>query len=365
MLPTLCVSLHAQVPRLLGKLPAALKIERAAVSAALNRTTVHSVLPLLKTIPADAPIPAEHPVPPSIRSTVFTVQSTPQSKHKGSAFAVNIDGHVWGVTARHVMDDIGHTPFMTFPGPDGKDVILPAVPSKEGSAAGADVALFEIPPQALEYLVPLELAEDLPGVYSTLSSFGFAHGNFLAQPVRKVLFASDYRILTEYVSFNSQGNGYCGSPLLLDGKVAGVHIGSLSAQKHSSASWFANTLGTFNAPVHDLSIAVPAHWLRQLAQQAQGNAAQGTALVFNGLEISRLLPGEHIRFIMQLRDGKRLWELPLYPFMDYSHLENFFDVRPGDVFRMEVSKTNPNLPGRRTVWYEWDMQGNIKETIRK
>jgi len=201
----------AQVPAVLKNLPrVSAQIDRAAVAAALRPQPLRAVMPLLKTGHSPMlPLPA--PVPATIRSSVFTVQATPESHHKGSAFAVNIDGRVWGVTARHVMDDINHTPYMTFPGENGVPVTLEAKPSKEGSVAGADLALFEIPPQALPYLRPLELEDELPAAHSVLSSSGFARGNFLSQPAREVLFASRHRILTKYVQSNAPMNGYCGA----------------------------------------------------------------------------------------------------------------------------------------------------------
>lgn len=358
----------AQVPAVLKSLPrVSTQIDRAAVAAALRPQPLRAVMPLLNTGHSPMlPLPA--PVPATIRSSVFTVQATPESHHKGSAFAVNIDGRVWGVTARHVMDDINHTPYMTFPGENGVPVTLEAKPSKEGSVAGADLALFEIPPQALPYLRPLELEDELPAAHSVLSSSGFARGNFLSQPAREVLFASRHRILTKYVQSNAPMNGYCGAPLLQNGKVAGVHIGSLLADKAQSADWFSGTLSQFNAKAHDLSIAVPAFWLRALARQASGaySPQEGIPLVFNGLQIMRLQPTDTIGFIMQLRNGRVVKTLPRYPFMDFAHLETFFDVHPGDSFRLEIQSGSRIYPARRTYWYEWTAgENNITQTIRK
>lgn len=365
-----CAPAYAQVPALkhLSVLDLSNQIARQTERVLLAPGQLRDLSrfsPLLKKYAAPLNVSAKPYIPPSIRRSVFTVQATADSKHKGSAFAVNIDGRVWGVTARHVMDDIGHTPYITVPDQNGNPITLLATPSKQGSAAGADVALFEIPPQALEFLRPLELADELPPIYGVLSSSGFARGHFLSQPEREVLFASRYRILTKYVSFHSQGNGYCGSPLLFNGKVAGVHVGSLLADKHGTAAWFPLTLGKFNTPVHDVSVAVPAGWLRTLARQAAGETAPGAALLFNGLEIGRMLPSDHINFIMQLREGRVLKTIPRYPFMDYEHLENFFDAADGDIFRMEINQTGPAGIGRRTVWYEWDNAGRITKTIKK
>lgn len=362
------LSASAQVPAVVKNLTrVSAQIDRAVVTAALHQQPLRAVMPLLKT--GNAPMrPLTGPIPPTIRSSVFTVQATPESKHKGSAFAVNIDGHVWGVTARHVMDDINHTPYMTFTDENGVPVTLEAKPSKEGSAAGVDLALFEIPPQALPYLQPLELEDELPSAHSVLSSSGFARGNFLSQPVREVLFASQYRILTKYVQTNVPMNGYCGSPLLQNGKVAGVHIGSLLAGQSKSADWFSGTLGQFNAQTHDLNIAVPAFWLRTLARQASGayTPQEDIALVFNGLQIMRLHPTDAIGFIMQLRDGRVIKKLPRYPFMDFAHLETFFDVQQGDLFRLEIQSEGRIYPRRQIYWYEWTAgENNITQTLRK
>lgn len=359
-------SARAQAVSALKKLPGVNAAAQKAVANALRHHSMRAVMPLLKTPLCVPPIPNPVAIPADIRQSVFTVQATAESKHKGSAFAVTIDGHTWGVTARHVMDDIGHTPYMTFPTEQGP-VTLPARPSKEGSVAGADIALFEIPPQALPYLKPLELAEELPAAHTMLSSSGFAHGNFLSQPEREVLFASQYRILTKYVSFNAQESGYCGSPLLHNGKVAAVHIGSMLSDKIQTAAWYGGTLGQFENKVHDISLAVPAAWIRTLANQAKGiSSAPGTAVVFNGLPIFALHPADSINFIMQLRNGRVLKTLPRYPFMDFAHLERFFDVQPGDVLRMEAQIGQGGGRSRQKYWYEWTAgTDNITKTIQR
>lgn len=368
ILPALltAVQLHAQLPaKGLHSLRTASRSARQLAKTAAITNKLHNfqrISPLVKRTTVQPAISGPGVIPATIRRSVFTVQSTPQSKHKGSAFAVNIDGRIWGVTARHVRDDIGFSPYMTFPGPDGTTLAFPIEPVKEGSVGGADVSLFSIPPEAQELLLPLELADELPSAHDILASSGFAHGNFLSQPDREVLFASQHRILTRYVSFNAQESGYCGSPLMLNGKVAGVHVGSLMGDKHQTAAWFNGTLGQFNAPAQDVSLAVPSFWLRHLAKQAQRQYTRqdGVPLVFNGRQIEVLAPGESINFIMQLRDGRVIKNLPRYPFMDFEHLENFFDILPGDSFRMEITRKDA-YSSLHIHWYEWDLQS---ETIR-
>lgn len=357
--------LCAQAPVVKSLLRTSVQVEKTVANAS-RLTTLPSIKPLLKTtLPLRTPTPLV--VPSTIRHSVFTVQATPLSKHKGSAFAINIDGRVWGVTARHVMDDIDHTPYMTFLGENNEPVTLLATPSKEGSAAGADVALFEIPPQALPYLQPLELEEELPATHQVLFSSGFAHGNFLSQPAREVLFASEHRILTKYVSFNSQESGYCGSPLMRNGKVAGIHVGSMLEEQLQTAEWYKGTVGQFDEKMHNISLAVPANWLRRLARQAEGvyTPQEGVPLVFNGLPIMHLQPTDSIGFIMQLRGGRVIKKLSRYPFMDFTHLENFFNVLPGDMFRMEVMSKN-YAPKIQTYWYEWiDGESDVIKTLKR
>ncbi len=368
-----CSALYAQIPAFKA-LPAARsaallpKITRQTAGLTHANRLAQQIAPLLKTaeqLPEKAAIPL---IPLSIHRSVFTIQATETSKHKGSAFAITINGKVFGVTARHVLDDVGRSPFITVPGPQGEDVIFPVEPLKEGNSHGADLALFSIPRTAQELLIPLELADEIPAAYDILSSSGFAHGNFLSQPERVVLFASQYRILTKFVSFNMSPNGYCGSPLLHRGKVVGVHIGSMAANKIQSADWFAGTLRQFDAPVHDLSLAVPSFWLRKLASQAAGTytAEQGVPLIFKNVEITRLPPDANINFIMQLRNGRVINTLPRYPFMDFTSLENFFEIEPGDVFRMEINQRNAAFAKNQLVWYEWDADsGRIINILKK
>ena len=85
------------------------------------------------------------------RKKVFEVQIATDGRHTASAFALNIQGRVWGVTAAHVMHNISSNPFIKIK--KGTETILAPIPSWHiGNKIGNDVAIFEIPQEILPHI---------------------------------------------------------------------------------------------------------------------------------------------------------------------------------------------------------------------
>ncbi len=322
----------------------------AAGLAHKHTLAVASPLFIQPTTPA-SPRPLR-PAPLFIRRAVFTLQASPSSHGKGSAFAINLDGKIWGVTARHVLDDIGRSPYMTVHTPQGKPVQFQVNSVREGNIHGADVALFEIPSQALPYLTPLLPEYDLPSLSASLQSAGFSHGNFGWFPQIQVFFASTHRILTRYQDYPIR-SGYCGSPLLYNGKVIGVFTGVVTTETAQNSAWYSLVARHFASPINSFNQAVPITWVRKIANA--NTHPQGTRLKLWGHPIGFLYPDENIHAIQQVRNGRLFKTVPAYPFMDYNHLERFFDLKPHDIFRVVVHQGDLSSVKRRVYWYELNM----------
>ncbi len=330
-------------------------LEAVLFSKASNRGGMNSVAPLFSpNFLRIAPRPLR-PAPTEIRHAVFTLQNNPSARGKGSAFAVEIDGEIWGVTARHVLDDIGRSPYLSVPGKDGKPVFFQVQSFREGNVHGADIAIFRLPQDARAYITPLQADYTLPKANSYLQSAGFSHGNFGWFPRVGVLFASDHRILIRYEDFPIR-NGYCGSPLIKNGKVVAVFSGIITEDRARSAEWL-SLLSDFKGPINAFNHAVPIQWVRQLVRQGKRQSEpSGVPLKLLGKTLGFLQPDENVQSIQQLRNGRLLKTIYSYPFMDYNHLERFLEIGPNDVIRLAIQQGDRSSVRRRTFWYQWDVQ---------
>ena len=310
---------------------------------------------LASAAPLFTPAPQTHsprplrPAPLSIRRGVFTLQATPEAHGKGSAFAIKIDGQVWGVTARHVLDDIGRSPYMSVPDKQGKPLFFQVNAAREGNIHGADIAVFPIPQEALAYISPFHPEYALPETNTSIQSAGFSHGNFGWFPRIQVLFSSKHRILTRYQDYPIR-SGYCGSPLLHNGKVIGVFTGVVTANNAQTSAWYLLVGQHFPGEITSFNHAVPVSWVRKLVHSHPHTP--GVTLKLWGQTLGFLRPDENVHAIQQLRNDRLVKATTAYPFMDYNHLENFFDLKPGDVFRVIIHQGDRSSVKRRVYYYE-------------
>ena len=320
-----------------------------------NQGGFRSVAPLFRpNFSLFAPRPLQPP-PALIRRAVFTLRYDPQSRGSGSAFAVMINKEVWGVTARHVLDDIGRSPFMSVNDKSGKPVFFQIHSVREGNIHGADIAIFRIPPKARAFITPLKPDYQLPQANSFVQSAGFSHGNFGWFSHVGVLFASKHRILARYEDFPIL-SGYCGSPLLKNGKVIGVFTGIFPAETAQKADWFKLLSREFKTPINSFNHIVPIDWVRMLVQETQHtNSIEGTPLKFLGKTLGLLHTDENVHSIQQLRNGVLIKTIYAYPFMDYNNLERFLDIAPTDMIRITLHKGDRSSSRKKVIRYDWDI----------
>lgn len=325
----------------------------AARSHSSNMLATRLTAPLIQNTPV---LPAKprplSPAPHFVRQAVFTLQHSPKTHGKGSAFAIRINGQVWGVTAKHILNDIGREPYIELFDENGKPFYTQIFTVREGHLRGADIAIFKIPPQLNNYIVPLEADEKLPSPAYAVQSAGFSRGNFAWFNKVDVLFSSPHRILARYQDFPVL-NGYCGSPLLVNGKAVGVFVGIVGNTNTQSAEW-RKLLD--NKPINDFNQIVPIQWVRRLVEQVNHpQQATGTLIRILGRPITHLTPDDAVIKIQQFRKGRLYKQISAYPFMDYLHLERFFDVEAHDKIRVIIHKGSNAGAHPAERWYDLDL----------
>ncbi|MBR2081915.1 MAG: hypothetical protein IJ876_02755 [Elusimicrobiaceae bacterium] len=274
---------------------------------------------------------------PEMRRQVFQVQSGPVARSSASAFALEIDGRVWGVTAGHVMNNIRISPHMVVQNGWGKILSAPIAQYYAANVKGSDVAIFEIPQELKPYISVLKPAEQTPLAQTVTQSPCFVKGNPLYLPAEDILFAGPHRILLRDQAHREM-TGYCGSPVLADNKVIGVHVGAYSSQDMQLAAWN-KLLGNISAkmppPVH---IATPIEQVVLLARDFTKELGEeaGVLLKVLGHPVVVLDPQDQLFSVQQLRDGFLKETIHIHPFTHFDRLEEFFDLQEGDILRITI-----------------------------
>ena len=107
-------------------------------------------------------------------------------------------------------------------------------------------------------------------------------------------------------------------------------------------------------PINDFNQIVPIQWVRRLAEQVETpGQSVGTLVRVLGRPITHLTPDEAVLQIVQFRNGRVFKQIPAYPFMDYLHLERFFDIEANDKIRVVIQKNGQ--PGARPAELLYDL----------
>lgn len=324
------------------------KTRVASRSARVNRNILSRLEKMAERASVVRPVNFQTVIPPRLSRSVFEVQISTDGAHTGTAFALDIKGHIYGVTAAHVAENIKIEPFAKVK-TENEVIVKPISFLRIGDQRGNDVAIFEVPPEILAHVDVLSPVEQRPtvGEYTQSPKYVWGAPSFLREDI---LFVGKHRILLRDLA-QRDITGACGSPVLAGGKVIGIHIGEYSLQKMQYVSW--NTILrenniSFNSPLHVVS---PITHVLRLAEQSQGASNVGTMLKVLGHPVHLLTPQEHIISIMHLRNGTVQKEFHAHPFMNYSELGEFFDLQDNDLIRVKVR--NPRgmgIPSVTTVY---------------
>lgn len=284
---------------------------------------------------------------------VFQVQKGLVARTSASAFALEIDGRVWGVTAAHAMNNIRREPYMLVR--TGRDKILsaPIAFYYMSHTLGSDVAIFEIPPEFLPYVDVLKPDSQIPAVQTPTQSPCFVERSPLYLPSEDILFAGPYRLLLRDQVHRYSMSGYCGSPVLAQGKVVAVHVGAFTTQDIRLSAWSTLLRNVSDELPPSLHVATPIQSVVDLARTfTQGSAyTSGTALKVMGHWVTRLLPHEYL-FSVQLWRGEMLKKtIHTHPFLNFEKLEEFFELEENDIVRLTIlSPKNPGTPAAVKVY---------------
>ena len=333
--------LHAQTPALIGRALTE-NITRQTAVAVLSQhanVAVHSQLEKLFITPFTTSTAISFH-PPQFRQSVFKVQDSPTSHHSASAFAIRLNGKVWGVTAAHVFANIQPTPHLVVRTTDGKDIVSPIKHAHAGNKLGSDVAVFEIPEEIKSHLKILEPAENLPKTGKIMEIAGFAHGVPLYLAAEEVLFSGKNRILLHKQALQNL-TGMCGSPILDNGKVTGVYVGfSLPEQLQQAA--FLDLLGDLkNRTLPPMHFATPIRHVEMITNTLEGKQGLFWMKVFGHL-IAPIRVDENIFSIQLIRNDRLSKTIFSHPFMNFDKLEEFFDLQANDILRITVM--HPKTP---------------------
>lgn len=297
-----------------------------------------------------------HQFPATQRAQVFQVQQTSFARSTASAFALEIDGKVWGVTASHVMHNIEREPYLLVENEYGKRTPIAITDWVRANQENADVAVFKIPPEALPYIQILKPAPALPDPRTELQLQGYVQGNPLMTR-EPVLFAGPRGILL-LDQTHREMTGFCGSPLLQDGKVAAVSIGSDPKSGLSGKAWFEVLREHVSNPLPSLHRAVPIQTVQELVAQwaSRGRDPRGQVPVkVFGHFVTFLHPQLRISYLQQLRNGYVLQTRMPGPLLDPEHLEQFFEFKEGDVLRVVLQLPRQSAVPATQFMYDVDV----------
>lgn len=285
-------------------------------------------------------------IPARLSNAVFEVQISKTPRNTASAFALDIGDRTIGVTAAHVMEAIRHNPFAKVKTENG-DIIAPITTFRIGNKKGNDIAIFEIPQEILPHIQVLSPARELPAVGSEIQSPRFVWGKPTFLKHEDIVFAGQHRILLRN-QIHQDITGACGSPILVNGKVVGVHVGSFSKQAISTISWNQLLQDNYILPQNSFHVASPIEHAFQLA--AQEISPAGVPLKVLGNPVHLMTPQEYLSSITLLRNGHIEKTYYAHPFMNFDKLEEFFELQENDVLRIQV-ETPPTITQRAQTWF--------------
>lgn len=328
------------------------KKSNAAARARLRSFARAAALPVQKNI--------SYTFPDKFKHAVFEIQKSEDSRHTASAFALWVDGQVWGVAAGHVMQKIRYNPYAKLK-LDDKTIVAQIPSYKIGNIQGSDVAIFKVPDEILPYIKVLNPAQGLPDMGTATQSPSFANEAPLYLSGAKVLFAGPHRILLQDQAMQNI-DGSCGSPVLVDNQVVGVRIGLYPVQFLRSVEW--NSLlresgVSLHKPLH--AVSPIQNVLRLIQEKTAPQQTAGIALKVLGKPVLTMKTDERIFDIIQIRNDRQKRTIYAHPFMNFERLEDFFDLRDGDVLRITIHRM-PSGAYIRGTTHTYDVNVSTGET---
>lgn len=298
--------------------------------------------------------PIYYQLPPSVKPLVFRVQQDRQAPFfaTASAFAVEIDGHLFGVTAGHVMSNISQNPYMYLQTPEGHVVTEKITSWRMSNPMGTDVAVFEIPPQAQAYLQPIPLSAQRAQPLQMSSIAGFSLNEPLWLAREEILLATSHRLLIRN-NFQKDNTGMCGSPVMVDGKVVGLYVGAFARGVPSSVLWLKLLQGVDPQSIPPLHMAAPIENIFPLVHDLLGKDVQNEGILMKvlGHPIAVLYPQDELYSVMLLRGGEVQKIIRAKELTDPEHLEQFLELQENDILRLTIFPSH-SVSNQSIIHYE-------------
>ncbi len=289
-------------------------------------------------------VPARPQLPEITKPITFRVQAGPLTSATASAFAIEKDGRLFGVTAAHVMENISHMPCMAFQIAPNEYDIARITSWRKGNPFNVDVAVFEIPEEAVPYVQPLPLAEAPLQPQQQVSIAGFVHDEPLWLPQEEVLFVGAKRGFVRN-TFGKSLSGMCGSPIMADGKVAGLYVGFTRQETGSPRQGWVSVLNAVSSsPLPPLHQIVFMDQVTPLIESLEKDTdPEGSVLKVMGFPVTLLDVEDQLVTIQVIRNGVPVKHIYSGPLADPEHLEQFLNIKENDVVSVSVLRKNKDF----------------------
>lgn len=341
------LSLHAQTGPLAEQIQNKLLRKAKSINAVSQRTNaaLYKRLSALFTPPTLPFVPSKPQLPDMVKPITFRVQAGPVIHGTASAFAIERNGHLFGVTAAHVMENIEPHPFMTVQTESGEFEAIPISKWRRGNPFNSDVAVFEIPEQAQPYVQPLPISDAPLAAQQQVSIAGWARNEPLWLPQEEVLFVGAQHAFIRNTAGQSL-TGMCGSPIMIDGKVAGLYVGFTKGEQGFLRQGWVKLLNVVSSdplpPLHQMSII---EQINPLIESLENDTqeAPGTLLRVMGYPVTILGVEDQLVNIRQTRRGVPIKDIYTGPLADPEHLEQFLNITDNDVVSISILHKGGNF----------------------
>lgn len=372
-------------PKVARKAASSQLVHRRSRSA--RKITRHNLRALYQP-PRTAPDPDENYFVVADKPTVFRLQRHETSSFPASAFAVEMDGHIFGVTAGHVIYNTAqleerkrletlrekgqnipefiYLPFARFRKDNGEFLLTQIKSWQLSNIYGTDVAVFEIPQEALPYIKPLPINTERIKPFEVAKLSGYITDQTFVFPTEEVLVSTPYRMLLRNNS-DRPTTGMCGSPVMIDGKVAGIYVGFFSDDNNNKKvlSYMTQSFSREGETFPDLHLAAPISLIKPLIRKMllQESADEGLPLKAAGYFIAKLQPEERISSVELIRDNKKIESVGANELTDPARLDQFFTLQPEDILRVYISSSSDGCYTDEEFIYELNVSSG--EVVRR
>ena len=326
-------SLHAQIIGLVAKTQRAVAQQTlhsvSAVSRQANRA-VYKRLSVLFKPRTTLRTPPIHQLPKSGQPITFRVHEGKLPVATASAFAIEKNGRLLGVTAAHVMENIEQEPYMTVQTKPEEFKSIPISVWRKGHPYNIDVAIFEIPEEAQPYVKPLPLSEQPLKAKQSVSITGFSYNLPLWFPQEEVAFVGKQRIFI-HSSSDKPFIGMCGSPVMVNEKVAGIYAG-FTDEADNTPRWMRLLEAVSANPLPPVHQAIPIDQITPFVQSLTDGTPEPESILLKvlGHPVTLLGQEDFLYSIDLIRKGDLIQSIYTGPLADPEHLELFLNVQDGD-----------------------------------